>query len=103
METALQANPDVTGVLGINDAGNLGAYQALDNAGKTDEDVFIFGIDCEAQAVELIDEGTMYKGCVNTNPEGTGVLAVNAFAKWLAGGTVPGIIEVPVYVYTGEG
>jgi ABC-type sugar transport system substrate-binding protein len=103
METALQANPDITGVLGINDAGNLGAYQALVNAGKTADDVFIFGIDCEPQAVELIDEGTMYKGCVNTNPVGTGQLALDAFASWLSGGTVPGIIEVPVFVYTGPG
>ena len=102
METALQAHPDIVGVLGINDAGNLGAHQALLNAGKTGDDVFIFGIDCEAQAVELIDSGGMYKGCVNTNPEGTGVLAVDSFAKWLAGGTVPGIIEVPVFVYTAE-
>lgn len=102
METALQANPDITGVLGINDAGNLGAYQALLNAGKTADDVFIFGIDCEPQARELIDQGTMYKGCVDTNPAGTGVLAVDAYAKWLAGGTVPGILEVPVFVYTGS-
>lgn len=102
METALQANPDITGVLGINDAGNLGAYQALLNAGKTADDVFIFGIDCDPQAVELIDEGTMYKGCVDTNPAGTGMLAVDAYAKWLAGGTVPGILEVPVFVYTGS-
>ena len=43
----------------------------------------------------------MYKGCVDTNPAGTGVLAANAVALWLAGGTVPGIIEVPVNVYTG--
>ena len=103
METALQAHPDLKGVLGINDAGNLGAYQALVNAGKTADDVFIFGIDCEAQAVELINDGTMYKGCVNTNPEGTGQLAVDAFAKWLAGGTVPGILEVPVFVQTADG
>jgi ABC-type sugar transport system substrate-binding protein len=102
METMLQAEPDVTGVLGINDAGNLGAYQALLNAGKTADDVFIFGIDCDPQAVALIDEGTMYKGCVNTNPEGTGVLAVDAYAKWLAGGVVPGILEVPVFVYDGS-
>ncbi len=102
METALQAHPDITGVLGINDAGNLGAFQALENAGKSADDVFVFGIDCEAQAVELIDQGTMYKGCVNTNPEGTGQLALDAFAKWLAGGAVPGILEVPVFVYTGD-
>ena len=68
---------------------------------KTADDVFIFGIDCDPQAVELIDSGTMYKGCVDTNPVGTGELAADAFALWLAGGTVPGIIEVPVSVYTG--
>jgi ribose transport system substrate-binding protein len=103
METALQAHPDITGVLGINDAGNLGAHQALENAGKTGDDVFIFGIDCEAQALELINSGGMYKGCVDTNPAGTGQLALDSFAKWLAGGTVPGILEVPVLVRTAEG
>jgi ABC-type sugar transport system substrate-binding protein len=103
METALQANPDIVGVLGINDAGNLGAYQALENAGRGPDDVFIFGIDCDPQAVELIDSGTMYKGCVDTNPTGTGQLAADSFALWLAGGSVPGIIEVPVSVYTGGG
>lgn len=103
METALQAHPDIVGVLGINDAGNLGAYQALDNAGRTADDAFIFGIDCEDQAVELIDAGSMYKGCVHTNPIGTGELAVNAFALWLVGGAVPGVLDVPVYVYTGPG
>jgi ribose transport system substrate-binding protein len=102
METALQANPDIVGVLGINDAGNLGAYQALENAGRGPDDVFIFGIDCDPQAVALIDEGTMYKGCVDTNPAGTGQLAADAVALWLAGGTVPGIISVPVSVYTAD-
>jgi ABC-type sugar transport system substrate-binding protein len=103
METALQAHDDIDGVLGINDAGNLGAYQALDTAGKTADDVFIFGIDCEPQAKEYIDAGdTMYKGCVDTNPAGTGVLAVDAYAKYVAGGTVPGILEVPVISYTGS-
>ena len=90
METALQANPDIVGVLGINDAGNLGAYQALENAERGPDDVFIFGIDCDPQAVELIDSGTMYKGCVDTNPTGTGQLAADAFALWLAGGTRAG-------------
>lgn len=64
--------------------------------------MFIFGLDCEEQAVDLIDSGTMYKGCVETNSVGTGQLALDAFAKWLAGGTVPGIIEVPVSVYMGS-
>jgi ABC-type sugar transport system substrate-binding protein len=102
METALQSNPDIVGVLGINDAGNLGAYQALENADRGPDDVFIFGIDCDPQAVELIDAGSMYKGCVDTNPVGTGQLAAGAVGLWLSGGTVPGIIEVPVTVYTAD-
>ena len=101
METALQANPDIVGVLGINDAGNLGAYQALDNAGRGPDDVFIFGIDCDPQAVDLIKAGDMYRGCVDTNPKGTGELAANAVALYAAGGTVPGVVTVPVIVFTG--
>lgn len=101
METALQQFPDLAGVVGINDAGNLGAYQALLAAGRTPEDTFIYGIDCDPAAVELIDEGSMYKGCVDTNPVGTGVIAIDAAAKLLAGSDVPQLLEVPVSVYEG--
>jgi ribose transport system substrate-binding protein len=101
METAIQQFPDIGIVLGINDAGNLGAYQALLSAGRGPDDVAIFGIDCDPQAVSLIDEGTMYKGCVDTNPIGTGVIATNAVALFTIGETVPGIISVPVSAYTG--
>ena len=102
METALQAFPGIAAVVGINDAGNLGAYQALLAAGRTADNTFIFGIDCDPQAVDLIDEGTMYKGCVETNPRGTGEIGVTAFAIYFAGGTVPATLEVPVSVYTGK-
>jgi ABC-type sugar transport system substrate-binding protein len=100
-ETALQQFPNLKGITGINDGGNMGAYQALLAAGRTPEDTFIFGIDCDPGAVDLIDQGTMYKGCIDTNPAGTGVIAINTFAKYWAGGTVPEIIEVPVVLYTG--
>ena len=101
-ETALQQFPNVRLVTGINDGGNLGCYQALVAAGKQPGDVAIFGIDCDPQAVELIDSGTMYEGCVDTNPAGTGELAVNVFNRLLAGDDVPGTVEVPVTVYTGN-
>jgi ABC-type sugar transport system substrate-binding protein len=101
IETALQKYPNITGILGINDAGNLGAYQALKSAGKKPDEVFIFGIDCDPQAVSLIKAGDMYRGCVDTNPAGTGELAGNAVALHAAGGTVPGVISVPVKVFTG--
>ncbi len=101
-ETALQRFPNLRIVTGINDGGNLGCYQALVAAGKQKGEVGIFGIDCDPQAVDLINQGTMYEGCVNTNPEGTGVLAVNVFNRLLVGDDVPGRVEVPVFVYTGR-
>jgi len=102
VETALQQFPDLRLVTGINDGGNLGGYQALVSAGKQPGEVAVFGIDCDPEAVQLIDGGTMYEGCVDTNPAGTGVLAVNAFGRLIAGADVPGFVEVPVSVYEGK-
>jgi ribose transport system substrate-binding protein len=101
VETALQQWPDLRLVTGINDGGNLGAYEALVAAGKQPGEAGVFGIDCDPAAVALIDEGTMYEGCVDTNPAGTGELAASAIAKLLAGTDVPGSVEVPVSTYTG--
>lgn len=101
MQTALQKFPHIQGVVGINDAGNLGAYKALKNAGHTGANTFIFGIDCDPEAVALIKAGSMYKGCVNTNPGGTGQIAVRAVGLYLLGKSVPGNISVPVSVFQG--
>jgi ribose transport system substrate-binding protein len=100
-ETALQQFPDLRLVTGINDGGNLGAYEALLAEGKQPGDAAVFGIDCDPAAVALIDEGTMYEGCVDTNPAGTGEMAASAIAKLMAGSDVPGSIEVPVSTYMG--
>jgi ribose transport system substrate-binding protein len=100
VETALQKFPQLQGLVGINDGGDLGGYQAFVTAGKTAAKNFVFGIDCDPQAVTLIDQGTMYKGCVDTNPKGTGTIAVDAFARLVAGADVPASIQVPVTVHT---
>jgi len=99
-ETALQKFPNLQGIVGINDGGDLGAYQALVAAHKSADTTFVFGIDCDPQAVTYIDQGTIYKGCVDTNPSGTGKLAVDAFGTVFAGADVAGQIEVPVSVHT---
>jgi len=98
-ETALQKFPNLQGIVGINDGGDLGGYQALVAAKKTSDRYFVFGIDCDPQAVQYIDQGTDYKGCVDTNPSGTGKLAVDAFGTIFAGSDVAGQIEVPVSVH----
>lgn len=102
-ETALQQFPDLKGIVGINDGGDLGGYDTMKAANIAPDAGFVFGIDCDPEAKALIDEGTLYKGCVDTNPIGTGQLAAAAIAKLVDGGSVPGLVEVPVSVYMGGG
>lgn len=89
-------------VTGINDGGNLGAFESAKTLGRTANDLAFFGIDCDPAAVAAIKAGSMYRGCVDTNPKGTGELAANAIAKLTAGATVAGSIEVPVSIFNGK-
>jgi ribose transport system substrate-binding protein len=100
METALIEHPDINVVVSINDAGALGAMQALENAGR--DDVIIVGIDAETQAIELIEEGTMYRGTVDTSPARTGEMTINAAVKLLVGAEIPQNIAVPVTLVTAD-
>lgn len=56
METILQAQPDIKAVFCGNDAMAMGAFQALQGAGKADE-VKVFGFDGAADVIEKIGEG----------------------------------------------
>jgi ribose transport system substrate-binding protein len=61
----LQANPDLNGVLAIEETASEGAYQAFLNAGhpKDDPKVWLGGIDGTLKALTLLAEGnTMYRG-----------------------------------------
>jgi ribose transport system substrate-binding protein len=103
MEQALADHPDIDVVVSINDAGAYGAYQVLSAAGRTRDDAAVIGIDGEAQARELIAEGTMYRATVDTAPEETGLMTVNAAIKMLAGSTVMQNFRVPVELITYQG
>jgi ribose transport system substrate-binding protein len=63
MSSILQANPEVNLVLGVEETATEGAFQALTNAGRSDNDtkVFIAGIDGTKRALELIKQGSMYR------------------------------------------
>lgn len=96
MTLALQEYPNVNVIVSINDAGAYGAYQALTAAGRTAEDTIIVGIDGEELAREYIAQGTMYRGTVDTAPDITGAMAMDAVIKLLAGSAFPQNIRVPV-------
>lgn len=100
METALVEHPEINVVVSINDAGAYGAMQALENAGRSD--AIIVGIDAEPRALELIAAGGMYRGTIDTSPAQTGVMALNAAVKLLAGSSFPTTIAVPVTLVTAD-
>ena len=63
MSTILQANPDINVVLAVEETATEGAFQAFVNAGKAEDDptVFLAGIDGTLRALELIQQGSMYR------------------------------------------
>ena len=100
MESALIEHPEINVVVSINDAGAYGGLQALENAGATE--AIIVGIDAEQQAKDLIAEGGMYRGTIDTSPGQTGVMAGNAAVRLIAGAEFPQNIAVPVTLITAE-
>jgi ribose transport system substrate-binding protein len=96
LENALQAHPEIDVVVSINDAGALGAIKALEAAGKDPQTCIVVGIDADAQAKDLIKQGRYFRGTVDTSPELTGEMVVNAVVKLLAGSTAPKNVRVPV-------
>lgn len=65
-ENFLQANPDVKAVMGINDGGVLGVYQAYKSAGKSKDDgIGMFGSDGSSDAAAAIKEEDMFKCTIN--------------------------------------
>jgi ribose transport system substrate-binding protein len=64
----LTANPDVTGIFGMNDPSALGAVLAVEQAGKT-EQIKVTGVDGSPEAVaELKREGSPFIGTATQNP-----------------------------------
>lgn len=61
-ENFLQACPDVQAVMGINDGGALGVYEAFKAAGKTREKdgIAIFASDASEDALNALEEDDMY-------------------------------------------
>lgn len=95
-ESALQAHPDLGGVVSVNDAGAYGAVEALRAAGRTPETAFVVGIDAEGKALEEIRSGSILAATVDTQPALTGQLAAQVIGKLLAGAEVPQYTTVPV-------
>jgi ABC-type sugar transport system substrate-binding protein len=69
-ENFLQTGYYINLVLGINDGGVLGVYEAFKAAGHVGDKVGLFGLDATKDAIAAIREGGIYRGTVSTNLSG---------------------------------
>ena len=105
-ENILNAYPDIKMILGMNDAGALGAYEAASAKGidMYDRDNFyIGGTDGDTQAIAKVDDGTVYQ-CTVALTEANKAVGANCVKKALEAlenGEVEDYI-IPFAAYTGS-
>lgn len=84
METIIQANPDIQGVIAGNDTMAVGAVAALQAAGLTH--VVVVGFDGSPDAAELIQKGQMSATVLEPMVNYT-IMGIEAAHKYLSEGT----------------
>ena len=86
-EDVLQQYPDVKVITGNNDAGPLGAYEAIKAMGKNTADFYIGGGDATPEAIEKMKEkDSVYRATVDLEPYTTGVDCVSSIEDMLKNG-----------------
>ncbi len=96
-EDMLTAHDDLDIFYGTAGTSALGAYDATQNAGRTE--VMVVGFDGEDEELQHIDEGGNYIATICQDPVGESEVTVEAIKTVLNGGTVEGGHETPAKVY----
>lgn len=96
-EDLLQAFPDLAGIFAINDPSALGAWAALDKAGKSDQ-VKIIGFDGQPEGKQAIQDGKIYADPVQY-PDRIGRQTAQAIVRYFEGERVPEKILIPTGLY----
>lgn len=88
-ENLLQVHPDLKVIMCVNDAGALGAVEAVKAAGKATDDFAVFGADSAPEALAKIKEGSALRGTVYIYPELIPGALIEYAMKLANGETVP--------------
>lgn len=96
-EDMLTAHDDLDIFYGTAGTSALGAYDATQNAGRTE--VMVVGFDGEDEELKHINEGGNYIATICQDPVGESEVTVEAIKTVLNGGTVEGGHETPAKVY----
>ena len=82
-------------IVSINDAGSLGAIEALQAANIPHDQVIIVSIDANAAAREAIRKGQYMRASVDIDRTASSKIKVDALIRILGGATIPERINVP--------
>jgi ribose transport system substrate-binding protein len=82
-------------ILSLNDAGTYGAVDALEEAGLTPADVWIYSVDAERLALDYIRDGRFIRATLQVARTQSAQTIVDLTTIMLAGGTVPATVYVP--------
>lgn len=96
-QDALQTTPDLAGIFAINDPSALGAYAALEKAGKADQ-VKIIGFDGQPDGKQAIKDGKIYADPIQY-PDRIGQMTVQTILKYFDGEKVEPQQLIPTELY----
>jgi ribose transport system substrate-binding protein len=103
VKAALEEGVSFNTILSLNDAGSIGAIQALEEAGVDPASVVISSVDAEAPARQHIRDGHYLRASVSVNRLLFAQVAINTVVKLLAGSGLPETLVVaPGTVITAE-
>lgn len=94
---AIQSDPDLAGIFAINDPSAMGAYRALEQAGKTGQ-VKIVAFDGQIEGKQYIKEGKIYADPIQF-PDRMGQLTVQNIIKYLNGEEFEQLTYFPTQLY----
>lgn len=94
---ALQAHPDLRGIFAINDPSGLGAWTALNQAGKAGQ-IVIVAFDGQLEGKQAIREGKIYADPIQF-PAQMGTVTVQNIVKYLDGEPFDNNVLIPTELY----
>lgn len=97
---ALQAYPNLVGIFSINDPSALGAFAAVQKAGKLDQ-ITVIGFDASPAGKQAVFEKKLYD-TPQQFPRKMALGTVEAFVKYLEGEEVPKVTFIPCAHYKYE-
>jgi len=101
-ESVLQAHPDLSVIVAVNDDSALGALAALESSGIDTKNFFVGGVDATSEARAKIGANTAFRASVDNVPFDNGRKDVDIAIDLINGKKLEYKQVIPVKAYTGQ-